>query len=251
MLRIKSNLVLLLVILSGIKLEANPDFLILGVTKCGTTSLYDYLCHHPKIQKTRTGKKELHFFDGKYRRGIEWYKRQFPQKKSGYLTGEASPGYFWKGRCLNKILKHCPTTKFIVIFRDPVKRIISEYFRLKRRGEEWLPFDKAIKWHWTQRYLVAGMYIKHLERWLKHFPKEQFHIMILEDLKENSEEEVNKVFRFLGLEDYKLNSYEIRNQASYDINSINKETINELKKMYEPYNKQLEHFLGRTLPWGK
>src|SRR5437867_3110523 len=96
--------------------NALPDFMILGVTKCGTTSLYNYMIQHPHI--LGANKKEVHFFDVNFDQGIEWYKQQFPQKtNTGILTGEASPGYFWKQNCAQRIHKHCPETKFIVIFR--------------------------------------------------------------------------------------------------------------------------------------
>ncbi|MGL5193345.1 MAG: hypothetical protein ACRC8Y_07045, partial [Chroococcales cyanobacterium] len=39
-----------------------PNFLIIGVWKCGTTSLYHYLSQHPKILPTLA--KELHYFTG-------------------------------------------------------------------------------------------------------------------------------------------------------------------------------------------
>jgi len=239
-------------IFSGPRMKHNtsaPDFLILGVTKCGTTSLYDYIVKHPKILGSK--KKELHFFTTYYKRGSAWYRRQFPVKKShDQLIGEATPGYFWKKDCDKKILKHSPTTKFIVIFRNPVKRIVSEYFRLQQRGEEVLDFDHAIARPDLQdRYIGAGLYSEHLERWLSQVPRNQILVLILEDVAQDPEREVNKVFAFLGLQEFKLDSYALRNQAKYDMGEINSETIEALKKLYAPYNKKLEKILGRALPW--
>jgi len=236
-------------LLALFSITAAPDFLILGVTKCGTTSLYDYIVKHPKILGART--KELHFFDNNYEKGIDWYHQQFPQKKSmDELIGEATPRYFWHQTCMKRIFEHCPNTKFIVIFRNPVKRVVSEYYRRRRSGAERLDFERAIlQPQLRERYIEAGLYIEHLERWLSIFPKNQILVLILEDLAKAPEQEVNKIFKFLGLGEYKLHSYEIRNQAQYDINKIQPETINTLKHFYEPYNKKLEIFLGRTLPW--
>jgi hypothetical protein len=39
-------------------------FFVIGVMKCGTSSLYEYICQHPKILRART--KETHFFDWKW-----------------------------------------------------------------------------------------------------------------------------------------------------------------------------------------
>ena len=166
------------------------------------------------------------------------------------MIGEATPGYFWQQQCAKKIFEHCPKTKFIVIFRDPVKRVISEYFRLRRRGGEKLDFDQAIlQPHLQDRYMGAGIYIEHLERWLSIFPRHQILVLILEDLAQDPAREVNKIFKFLGCEEHKLDSYKILKQAKYDMNEIRPETIDALKKFYKPYNKKLETFLGRKLPW--
>lgn len=231
-----------------------PDFLILGVTKCGTTSLYSYLTKHPKIRSAY--KKEIHFFDDTYKakKGMRLYKNYFPDKnQTDELIGEATPCYFWLENCLTEIFKNCFKTKMIVIFRNPVKGAISEYFRLKRRGKEEKSFAEALevsvgseKW---VRYFSAGCYSYHLKRWLEYFPQEQIHIVILDDLVTHPADEVNKVFKFLGLQEYTLDSYEPENKASYDLNEISESTIQLLREFYKPYNQELEKMLGRKLRW--
>ena len=74
-------------------------------------------------------------------------------------------------------------------------------------------------------------------------------ILILEDLMANPEQEVNKVFNFLGVESFKLDSYDIVGKGKYTRGSIKPEAAQWLYKHYEPYNKRLEEFLGRSLPW--
>ena len=49
-----------------------PAFIILGAQKAGTTSLYEYLCQHPQIVSAR--RKEVHFFDESWERGVPWYR---------------------------------------------------------------------------------------------------------------------------------------------------------------------------------
>ena len=53
-----------------------PDFIIIGYHKCGTTSLYDYICQHPNIGSA--SRKEIHYFDLSFWRGIGWYRTHFP-----------------------------------------------------------------------------------------------------------------------------------------------------------------------------
>ena len=50
-----------------------PDFLIIGASKSGTTSLYEYLVQHPCVHPPRS--KELHYFDNKE---TGWYRSNFP-----------------------------------------------------------------------------------------------------------------------------------------------------------------------------
>ncbi|MDC0837322.1 tetratricopeptide repeat protein, partial [Limnoraphis robusta] len=68
-----------------------PNFLIIGAQKGGTTSLYEYLCHHPQIIPNLH--KEVDFFMWQYYRGLDWYLAHFPPIPPGgeFLTGEASP----------------------------------------------------------------------------------------------------------------------------------------------------------------
>jgi hypothetical protein len=52
-----------------------PNLLIIGAMKAGTSSLHDYLSHHPDIFMSQ--QKELDFFCSNlnYKKGIEWYKQ--------------------------------------------------------------------------------------------------------------------------------------------------------------------------------
>ena len=80
-----------------------PDFLVIGVKKGGTTSLWEHLRKHPDIEmspnfisKFKAGglnKKEVEFFDniGNWIKGINWYKSLF--NNNGKLQGEATPDY--------------------------------------------------------------------------------------------------------------------------------------------------------------
>lgn len=48
-----------------------PKALIIGVKKCGTRALLEFLRVHPDI---RASGPETHFFDRHYQRGLEWYR---------------------------------------------------------------------------------------------------------------------------------------------------------------------------------
>ena len=59
-----------------------PQCLIIGVRKGGTRALLEFLNLHPDVQAER---REVHFFDNdnRYRRGIDWYRRQMRATHGG------------------------------------------------------------------------------------------------------------------------------------------------------------------------
>lgn len=80
-----------------------PNFLIIGAQKCGTTSLYEYLCNHPLVARCKV--RETHFFDWRWRQDLKdpvaqlncylnAYERDLLHKHPSMLTGESTPSYF-------------------------------------------------------------------------------------------------------------------------------------------------------------
>jgi hypothetical protein len=94
--------------------------------------------------------KEPHFFDSdaSWNQGIETYLKRYYRHAESYLTrGDATPGYF---HCYQKaiprmleIYKDQPP-KFILIFRDPVKRAWFHYLHRVRNGVEKEAFERAL-----------------------------------------------------------------------------------------------------------
>jgi len=48
-----------------------PDVIIIGVKKCGTRALLEFLRAHPDV---RAPGPEVHFFDRHYDKGLDWYR---------------------------------------------------------------------------------------------------------------------------------------------------------------------------------
>lgn len=88
-----------------------PDFIIIGVARCGTTSLYNYLVKHPYIFPAL--RKEINFFSINFNRGLGWYRTFFPSRiykffikwvyKRHLITGEATPFYIFHPLALKRI----------------------------------------------------------------------------------------------------------------------------------------------------
>jgi len=59
------------------------------------------------------------------------------EKYRGFITGEATPMYICQFGVAQRIIKHLPFVKIIIILRNPVDRSYSEYwFRMSLRGKD-------------------------------------------------------------------------------------------------------------------
>lgn len=185
-----------------------PNLLIIGAMKSGTSSLHDYLSLHPDI--FMSGPKEIHYFaDENYHlKTIDWYKSFFKTDKK--IRG-CSPQSYTK--CHNKfyqhiperIKKHKPDVKMIYIVRDPIKRYSSHILESYHCDpQEDILYSKE-----SDNYLKTSMYYMQLQAYLKYFDLSQIHILSLEDLEKNRLDELNAIFRFLGVE-------ELRDEKLFD-----------------------------------
>jgi hypothetical protein len=57
------------------------NFICVGAQRSGTTWLAGKMRSHHEILLPEN-KKEVHFFDRHYSRGLEWYKNFFPKKRT-------------------------------------------------------------------------------------------------------------------------------------------------------------------------
>jgi hypothetical protein len=112
-----------------------PDLFIIGVQKCGTTSLNKLLFEHPQI--CNEGKKEKHFYserDYLSASMLQEYRFQFSHCKQNQISVDATPAYASKPEAAERInSSYAHTTlskkKFIILLREPVSRHYSEYER--------------------------------------------------------------------------------------------------------------------------
>lgn len=263
-----------------------PDFIIPGVQKCGTTSLYNYLIEHPNIISAR--RKEINFFDEHYQKGTSWYRAQFPTamqkyyvehiRKQDFITGEASPQYLLYPHTAEKVARLVPQAKIIILLRDPVERAYSHYRHNRRMGHETLSFEEAIDLEEERTregkkraeadenfhdfrfqrasYLGRGIYIDQLPRWMSIFPREQFLIIHSEDLFAAPAEVFKQTLSFLDVPVFEPEAlkkgYKQHNKAK-DTDTTSKKIEPAVRKRlieyFAPYNERLYTFLGVDFGW--
>lgn len=244
-------------------LRKAPDFLIIGGFKCATTSLYQYLNHHPQVLPTL--EKELDFFDLEFERGLDWYLAQLPPipQTSAFLTGEATPNYLYCPQAPQRIIEAFPDIKLIIILRDPIDRAVSHYhfvpqneqkpqsieqvfLRQMKQLQAAIDKGKLSLQHLNQhRYLGHGLYVYPLQKWLSNFEKKNVLVLQQETLSTQPSTVLNSAFSFLGLPEYHLPEHQRYKLGRYD--PIRWELRQSLKKFFQPHNQKLEDCLGIAL----
>lgn len=237
-----------------------PDFLIIGATKCGTTSLFFYLSQHPQILPPH--KKEINFFNHNFDYGMPWYLAHFPtitdDKK--YLTGEASPSYIYNSQVRKRVKQLFPNTKIIVMLRDPVARTISEYYHAANHGLEERSLSTIIKQETKQLsvksrkealdkfgYLLNSIYIDRISQWLTDFSSENMLIIDSELFFQQTEQIMQQVYRFLDLPAIAPSQHIRYNIGSYP--PVNQEIKQQLQEFFQPYNQELAEYLKQQFSW--
>ena len=188
-----------------------PTAIIIGVKKGGTRALLNMLEAHPDIVSAH---REMHYFDFEenFKRGVEFYIDQMPISRQGQITIEKSPHYFVTDYVPQRMYMVSPNLKLILIVRDPVTRLISDYTQLdskkvvkkvaKRPSFEQsvLLSDGSVNRNYVP--VQVGEYNKHFKNWLKFFPLEQILIVDGGKFITNPFEELHKVEEFLELPSY-------------------------------------------------
>jgi hypothetical protein len=206
-------------------------FLIAGVQKGGTSSLFSYLRQHRQIGAADT--KEVHFFDDEetFREGrpdYAVYHRRFVSKRSARIYGEATPIYLYWSQALARIREYNPDMKIVVLLRNPVQRAWSHWQMETRRKMETLPFSMAIRqesartrealpWqHRVYSYLDRGFYAGQINRVRNLFSERQLMFIKSERFYTAPAQTVAEVVKFLDLPPAPIDTSYRRNRDAGD-----------------------------------
>ena len=296
-----------------------PAFFLAGFLKCATTTLYDMIVQHPDIAPPKCKEGQFwptfikrHSRKEKKMKQVLWYLSHFSsptkviQSRPQAITLDASTHTLWRYTsekrsdsevCLvpSMIMNVLPNAKFIVIMRDPTKRLFSDYWfrcaqsRVWKRKEDHIRYYSAIAQETfhnitahainlfqsciergTSRFecvrkvtsvkdvtgcvslhLGVGMYYYHIVPWLNVFPRENFLFLKTEDLVSHPDEEMTKVWAFLGLHSLPKIEHKFSNSNKWIQNPLYKKkftmlpaTRQMLHKFYQPHNELLAHLLS-------
>jgi hypothetical protein len=210
-----------------------PDFFIVGHAKCGTTALYEALRRHPDIFMPRlkepwyfarsnphpqTGGERSIEYTGRKRETLEEYLANFADARPDQLIGEGSTSYLWSKTAAAAIAKAQPSARIIAILREPAAFLRSLHLqRLTDHIESETDFAKALAldderragrripkyafWPESIIYSDQVRYVEQLRRYEAVLPREQILVLIYEDYRSDNDGTLDRVLRFLGVDE--------------------------------------------------
>ncbi|XP_022646517.1 uncharacterized protein LOC111244112 isoform X1 [Varroa destructor] len=263
-----------------------PQCIIIGARKGGTRALLEFLNLHPAIEKATD---EVHFFDddSKYRLGLDWYRTRMPSSTAEQITIEKSPAYFVTDRVPERMWAMNSSLRLLLIVRDPVVRLISDYAQLaenRRMRRESAHKDSKNKVPQFEQVVLTAegrvntdyrpvgtsIYAVYFRRWLAYFPRRQIHVIDGDRLVREPFPEVQKVEAFLGLEAripeevFYFNKtkgfYCVRTPDDVQDHCLNESkgrkhpkvapaVISRLREFYAPFNREFYSLVGHDFGW--
>lgn len=210
-----------------------PNFFIVGATRCGTTSMYEYLRTHPGV--FMPGLKEPYYFgsDLHFRRkriSLDRYLLLFRESAGKKAVGEASPMYVYSKTSAEEIKRFNRNARIIIMLRDPVEQMYSAHSKNVSSGFENLPDfwaalaaeGERVPWRGippgcqiveTLHYRKVARYRDQVARYLKAFGREGVHFVLLDDLVEDPRWAYAGVLRFLELDERSMpQRFEVHNE---------------------------------------
>ena len=204
-----------------------PQFVVAGAPKAGTTALHAALATHPGLYLSPVKEPKYYLTDGRPpprsgQRGPgdahsarEWTWRReeslalFDGAPAGAVRGESTPFYLYDRAAHARLTADVPGIKVVVVVRDPVDRLWSNWVHLRADGLEpeadfltavrleqrrmesgWAPF-----WH----YRGLGRYGAQLRDLYRHVPPDQVMLLRYRQLVDTPRETLDRVSVFLGV----------------------------------------------------
>ncbi|XP_064024298.1 carbohydrate sulfotransferase 15 isoform X2 [Pogoniulus pusillus] len=201
------------------RLRCLPHFYIIGQPKCGTTDLYDRLRLHPEVRFSAS--KEPHW----------WTRKRFGEASASTMWDNNAWIFFYDNSTEGEppfliqdfIHAFQPNAKLIIMLRDPVERLYSDYLYFASANKSAEDFHEKVSeslqlfescvLDFSLRACVynnslnnampvrlqVGLYVVYLLDWLTVFDKDQILVLRLEDHASNMRYTMHMVFRFLDL----------------------------------------------------
>ncbi|WP_340152601.1 sulfotransferase domain-containing protein [uncultured Marivirga sp.] len=242
-------------------MTVKPNFLIVGMAKCGTSSLAQYLQQHPNVFITKH--KEPRYFSSqcmqfpmggpKDKEVEKWYVKDWNKYLEMFSSakekaiGEASADTLYFHSCTIPLIKEkLGNPKIIIILRNPVKRAFSAYQHLIRDEREKGSFEDALQkeperirdnYELIYHYKKVSQYYEPVKAFLDNF--EHVKVILNEDLQNDTGNCLKEVFQFLDVNPEQEIKYDLKfNVSGKPKNRVLHESLQgetKIRKMIRPF----------------
>ena len=194
-----------------------PNFFIVGGSKCGTTNISYYLNEHDHVfipehmepyyyarfDVSKDFKRSSMITDEKN------YLKLFKNANHQKAIGESSPVYLQCPHAPIEIKKDNPDAKIIISIRNPIDKAHSSYFSYKFMNNDLRTFNEKIDLFEKQctsneffifNFIEDGLFSKHIKMFQTYFPPEQIKIIFFEKYIKNTPEHIKSILKFLEVD---------------------------------------------------
>jgi hypothetical protein len=210
---------------ASVRRPPQPDFLIVGAPKAGTTALHAALAQHPDVFVTSPKEPKYWLCDdapppawsgpGDAHSQQEWiwrrsdYERLFEPAADHQVRGESTPFYLWSRGAHRRIAESLPDVRLIAVVRDPIDRAYSNWMHAWSDGLEPIADfeqafalqDERIRAGWAPfwRYRDLGRYGEQLEHLLTYVDRERVLVLRYREIVDHPTATVDRACHFLGI----------------------------------------------------
>jgi hypothetical protein len=137
------------------------------------------------------------------------YQRLFRDVTGEVAVGEASVCYLWSASAAASISSLIPAARIIIVLMDPAERAFRQYLKSFADDNVRHPFSTHLENAFRSRedqisvyhpFLAFGNYAEQVRRYMNHFPREQIHLSLYEDVAHDGEAWFRSILDFLGVD---------------------------------------------------
>ena len=197
-------------------LTSSRFLFVIGVEKCGTTSLYQAMQSLPEFNLTK--KKESSFFRTQYEQGISHFESLFWDSFQGeaYNT-DITPLYHRFPKVLRRIERFDASKKILIMLRNPVSRAFSHYvhdiINHVVTGERIANFKQARAFSFIDLWEKKSAYFLHYQPIVagafERFGRRNCHVVFFEQMVRDWKGEASALDDFFGFPNPVLASVEL------------------------------------------
>lgn len=203
-------------------MSRDPDFLIVGAARSGTTALCRMLQQHPQVYLPVVKEPCFYCFvrnkpdykKGKFAFAVTdpvKYQRLFDKAGKKPVTGEASTPYLYLHETTIANIKayhaNSDELKIVIILRHPVERAFSNYMWRVRDGRESLSFEEALAaephrmqegYSFDYFYAHRSLYFDAVKDYFENFSK--VNVILYDDFVADSTKTMTELCEFLEID---------------------------------------------------